>query len=34
VESFANITAWPAALAADGSIDIQLEVSVIGEKLG
>jgi len=30
VESFANITAWPAALAADGSIDIQLEVSVIG----
>ena len=30
VESFANITAWPAALAADGSIDIQLQVIVRG----
>ena len=30
VESFANITAWPAALLAGGTIDIQLEVVVIG----
>ena len=30
VESFANITAWPAALAAGGSIDIQLQVIVRG----
>jgi len=30
VESFANITAWPAALAALGTIDIQLEVAIIG----
>jgi len=30
VESFANITAWPAALVADGSIDIQLQVIVRG----
>jgi hypothetical protein len=30
VESFANIVAWPAALVALGTIDIQLEVAVIG----
>lgn len=30
VESFANIVAWPAALAVAGTIDIQLEVAVIG----
>jgi hypothetical protein len=30
VESFANITAWPAALAVGGTIDIQLEVLVCG----
>lgn len=30
VESFANIAAWPAALLAGGTIDIQLEVAVIG----
>lgn len=30
VETFANITAWPAALAVGGTIDIQLEVAVIG----
>ena len=30
VESFANIVAWPAALLAGGTIDIQLEVAVIG----
>jgi len=30
VESFANITAWPAALLAGGSIDIQLQVIVRG----
>ena len=30
VESFANLTAWPAALLAGGTIDIQLEVSVQG----
>lgn len=30
VEAFANITAWPAALVAGGTIDIQLEVLVIG----
>lgn len=30
VESFANITAWPAALAVGASIDIQLEVAIIG----
>lgn len=30
VESFANIVAWPAALAVGGTIDIQLEVAVIG----
>ena len=30
VESFANIVAWPAALLAGGTIDIQLEVVVIG----
>lgn len=30
VESFANITAWAAALAVGGTIDIQLEVAVIG----
>lgn len=30
VEAFANITAWPAALVAGGTIDIQLEVAVIG----
>ena len=30
VESFANITAWPAALLAGGTITIQLEVAVIG----
>lgn len=30
VESFADIVAWPAALVALGTIDIQLEVAVIG----
>jgi hypothetical protein len=30
VESFANIVAWPAALAVGGTIDIQLEIAVIG----
>lgn len=30
VESFANITAWAAALAVGGTIDVQLEVAVIG----
>ena len=30
VESFANITAWPAALVGVLGIDIQLEVAVIG----
>lgn len=30
VESFANIVAWPAALLVGGTIDIQLEVAVIG----
>lgn len=30
VEAFANITAWPAALVAAGTIDIQLQVAVIG----
>lgn len=30
VESFANIVAWPVALAVAGTIDIQLEVAVIG----
>ena len=30
VESFANIVAWPVALVAAGTIDIQLEVVVIG----
>lgn len=30
VESFADITAYPAALLAAGTIDIQLEVVVIG----
>lgn len=30
VESFANITAYPAALAVGGSIDIQLEVAILG----
>ena len=30
VEAFANITAWPAALVGGGSIDIQLEVAVMG----
>jgi len=30
VESFANITAWPAALVAGSSIDIQLQVIVRG----
>ena len=30
VESFADITAWPAALAVGGTIDIQLQVAVIG----
>ena len=30
VESFANIVAWPAALADGGTIDIMLELVVIG----
>jgi len=30
VEAFANITAWAAALLVAGTIDIQLEVSIIG----
>ncbi len=30
VEAFANIVAWPAALVALGTIDVQLEVAVIG----
>ena len=30
VESFANITAWPAALLAGGTIDLQLQVAVLG----
>ena len=30
VESFANITAWAAVLAVGGTIDIQLQVAVIG----
>jgi len=30
VESFANITAWPAALVGVGGIDIQLQVAVLG----
>ena len=30
VESFANITAWAAALLVAGTIDIQLEVAIIG----
>jgi hypothetical protein len=30
VESFANIVAWPTALAGVGTIDIQLEVAIIG----
>jgi len=30
VESFADIVAWPAALAGGGTIDIMLEVAVIG----
>jgi len=30
IESFANITAWAAALLVAGTIDIQLEVAVIG----
>ncbi len=30
VEAFANITAYPVALAAGTSIDIQLEVEIIG----
>jgi len=30
VESFADVVAWPAALAVAGTIDIQLEVAVIG----
>jgi len=30
VESFANIVAWPAALVGAGTIDIMLEVAVIG----
>jgi len=30
VESFANITAWAVALVALGTIDIQLEVAIIG----
>lgn len=30
VETFANITAYPAALPGGGTIDIQLEVAIIG----
>ena len=30
VESFADIVAWPAALVALGTIDVQVEVAVIG----
>lgn len=30
VETFANITAWPNALPGGGTIDIMLEVAVIG----
>lgn len=30
VESFANITAYPVALAGAGTIDIQLEVIIVG----
>jgi len=30
VESFANITAYPAALLVGGSVDIQLELAIIG----
>lgn len=30
VESFTNITAWLSALAVGGSVDIQLELNIIG----